>query len=235
MGIGPKEIANNPEKYYGAYVDYAATYRSTDIEAKSDAIGSVGWQIFYADQNNIYLIADDYINTIYLEKSNNILLNGYKVHADSQNRKLLLDYLNTEKNWNKLKTSKAINVKGAPTLEQFINSYNAKHDTKLFYKINTQMEDGINGYYVGTTEDPDSYNIPNINENSENLYFLKSDKATRYWLASGSARVYTHVMAISKDEIGYTDCTDGTIGVRPIVCLSSEIELIKENDYFRIK
>ena len=47
---GAIDIASNPQKYYGAYVDY-----------KENSGSGVSWKIFYSDESNIYLIADDYI------------------------------------------------------------------------------------------------------------------------------------------------------------------------------
>ena len=50
------EKANN---YYGKSVNYTS------------ANGVTGWKIFYADTNNIYLIADDYVNVAKLPKGTN--------------------------------------------------------------------------------------------------------------------------------------------------------------------
>ena len=53
--VDKTEIANNPEDHFGGYVDYTAP--NGDPEVK--------WRIFYADEENVYLIADDYINPEY--------------------------------------------------------------------------------------------------------------------------------------------------------------------------
>ena len=50
------EIVNNPTEYYGKYVNYT-------VPEGGDP--NVKWQIFYADDENIYLIADDYIEYNY--------------------------------------------------------------------------------------------------------------------------------------------------------------------------
>ena len=49
--VTAKEVAQDPNKYYGVYV--------TNYEAEN--AGVVGWRVFYSDEKNIYLIADDYI------------------------------------------------------------------------------------------------------------------------------------------------------------------------------
>ena len=61
--ITSTEIANNPEEYYGAYVDYTPQNGAP-----------VGWRIFYADSENIYLIADDYVPNTYAPNASNGLV-----------------------------------------------------------------------------------------------------------------------------------------------------------------
>ena len=60
-GTTAKDIANSTDKskYYGAIV--------TNYECNNNA-GVNAWKIFYADENNIYLIADDYIASTYVPK-----------------------------------------------------------------------------------------------------------------------------------------------------------------------
>ena len=57
-GITASEIANAEDKsqYYGARVEGYECTNSAAVNA---------WKIFYADENNIYIIADDYIPTDY--------------------------------------------------------------------------------------------------------------------------------------------------------------------------
>ena len=54
--VDSTEIANNPSEYYGGYVTNYTTPNGDP---------NVGWRIFYADESNIYLIADDYIHYDY--------------------------------------------------------------------------------------------------------------------------------------------------------------------------
>ena len=62
--LTPDDIADNPDEYYGDYVDYQPSNGETDVK----------WKIFYAGTNlndsndttnRIYLIADDYISSGY--------------------------------------------------------------------------------------------------------------------------------------------------------------------------
>lgn len=49
--LSASQIAKNPSKYYGQTVNYTPKNKDT----------SVAWKIFYADNDNIYLITDNYI------------------------------------------------------------------------------------------------------------------------------------------------------------------------------
>ena len=86
-GTAP-EIATKPNNYYGATVNYQAPNNP-----------DVGWKIFYAgptpgtEKNNIYLIADDYINPKYAPKgkqNGTISYSGYHITSFCLN-----DYYNS--------------------------------------------------------------------------------------------------------------------------------------------
>ena len=62
--IKASDIASAEDKneYYGKRVEYRPTNGAT----------VANWKIFYADENNIYLIADDYVETKYLPNATNV-------------------------------------------------------------------------------------------------------------------------------------------------------------------
>ena len=73
-GMNSEEIASKPEEHYGGEVkNYLAPSGDPDVK----------WRIFYADEENVYLIASDYIHKNYApESANNTLYdngNGYKL------------------------------------------------------------------------------------------------------------------------------------------------------------
>ena len=75
--VGPGDIASEPAKHYGGEVtNYLAP--SGDPHVK--------WRIFYADEENVYLIASDYIHKNYApESAKNTLYdngNGYRLSFD---------------------------------------------------------------------------------------------------------------------------------------------------------
>ena len=85
--VDSTDIANNPEKHFGGYVTNYTT-PSGDPNVK--------WRIFYADESNVYLLADDYIHYDYAPTSANNTLynngNGYKLSFDD----VLDDYTGSE-------------------------------------------------------------------------------------------------------------------------------------------
>lgn len=76
-GISAKDIANSTDKreYYGAIV---TGYECTNSEAVEN------WKIFYADEQHIYLIADDYISYLYAPDGRN----GTKITKNSNDYRL---------------------------------------------------------------------------------------------------------------------------------------------------
>ena len=65
LELSAEDIQKNPTTYYGAEV----LGYSTDHSETSGAVAT--WRIFYADESNIYLVADDYIASKYAPKGKN--------------------------------------------------------------------------------------------------------------------------------------------------------------------
>ena len=73
-------VAQNPTAYYGKEVEnYGVIYDDT-AEATNK------WRIFYADENNIYLIADDYIHADYAPDSG-----SYEIYVNSTSYRLSMN------------------------------------------------------------------------------------------------------------------------------------------------
>ena len=58
-GMTGAEVAENPNEYYGKTITNYTCPNSAGVSA---------WQIFHADENNIYLIANDYVHRNYIPK-----------------------------------------------------------------------------------------------------------------------------------------------------------------------
>ena len=232
--VSAKDIAKNPAMYYGKEVKYS-TKRNTsiasigkirnlksvaDVDEELEKEG-IKWKIFYADEDNIYLIASNYVK---VDGDN-----YYKIFdTASQN----LEYMNTKSNWNKFVGECAEYATGGPTLAMFANSWNSKYpDNEITY-----FGDEENGFVV---------NKEIVSE--DDLYFNHKEMFFYgYWLASKS-REERYLVNVSVNFWGnnhlvfsgkYED-SDGNealkeIGYRPIVCLKSDIQLQASEDGFII-
>ena len=58
--VTAKDISSNPKLYYGKTV---TNYLCASNYSAENSNGVRAWKIFYADDKNIYLIADDYIHS----------------------------------------------------------------------------------------------------------------------------------------------------------------------------
>ena len=75
-------VAQNPTVYYGKeVVNYGVIYDDTEGSTNK-------WRIFYADESNIYLIADDYIHKDYAPKAG-----SYEITVNSTNYELSMNYV----------------------------------------------------------------------------------------------------------------------------------------------
>lgn len=83
--IYAKDIANatDKSKYYGAIVKGYTCANSEGVN---------NWKIFYADNNNIYLIADDYIKKDFAPKSATQEIHSYSSHWALNMKYVVLDY-----------------------------------------------------------------------------------------------------------------------------------------------
>ena len=127
---------------------------------------------------------------------------------------------------------------GGPTLEMWVASYNEKGYTTLYTRV-----DNI-GYYVGNTEDSANlYYTLNEDENngySDDLYFPHQEEINNcdgYWLASPSANSTYTANLNTVDvlgQVGNSYAFSGNFGVRPLVCLNSEVTAEYENGVWNL-
>ena len=116
---------------------------------------------------------------------------------------------------------------GSPTLELYVNSWNAKYSGNTIYTATrTGMTDSIGwGYYVGDAENPTSTYVSR--SNSDSLYYPHTsqyESCNGYWLASPSATSDDYVMVVGSNGSVYNDYYYGTNrAFRPVVCLPSNI------------
>ena len=222
----------------------------------------MGWKIFYADTNNIYLIADNYVETDKLpagtnakgETTNNKPTVGDKERTAYFGDKLREDYatgtdriVDLVKNLNKSYfidnsfTSTNENMKAVAYMLDTKAWSNFKDTTgKASYEIYEAQAFNETGYQLrinGGTWKNYTNSSSEYLDSSDSLYVLPSSNgANAMWVVSPSATDSYGVMRIDCTCIvGYSGCGNASIGFRPVVCLNSNVELQKTENGFTIK
>ena len=282
-GDTAEDVASNPSKYYGQYVDYQPSNGNTEVK----------WKIFYAGQtpgkqtNNIYLIADDYISSTYAPKGKggtklytkgiykvsfadiiqdysgssditNSLVRPWitflKSYPSSTNRNMkAVAYMLDTKVWSTFTDSegKAEYAIGGPTLDLFCASYNQKYSDKTMQYKTYPPGSMQQGYEIKWSTELNYHPNTGIDglPTNDGLYVINStSKADSMWLASPFAgyhgqyydyevMIVTSYGAVASNYYnGGGTWSDAEDGLRPIVCLKSDVKLQKLSDgTYRIK
>ena len=238
--ITASDIANNPILFYGAYVkDYDCINK--------DAVSS--WQIFYADDENIYLIADNRINVNYVPNTSSgkkvatigenqvyfgsNVRNSYNGSQDITDQRILKWYeyakkysessIVSNKYTAYLLDTNVWNVFAGDKAEYAIGAPTIELFAASYNDINDvkiSYEIADKGYSVKT--DGEEYSErANIEDIVRNMY-----KTGYYWLSSPS--ISNYLSAISSEGIVYCDYTytvSSQPGLRPVVCLKKDVKL----------
>ena len=164
-----------------------------------------------------------------------------KTHNSNSNSKCASSLLCTG-NWSSFANKYADYATGGPSVEMWVDSWNKRHGSeKQLYYSNKEKNNSTSGYYIGTNTEPTTTYVSGLN-NSDPLYFphkestgdFDNDKTDEYcygyWLASPSANDRIEMVYVScSGDVGddYYDSTD--YGVRPVVCLKSDVKLVKSS------
>ena len=274
---------NSPETYYGHYVTNYNSPNDAGINAQNEQ----KWQIFMADDTNIYLITNNYITKQYTGMKNEVgfdynansqtpetatqmwftsILGQYNANTTTTDIPQILSKLdkqsiyhkwinipsNQTKNYNNEKAvasmldvdvwdgyNNSIYSKyaiGGPTLEMFCKAYNETRvdGTDLLYA----NENNTTGYLIQKGNENPVNRLTDLKKgaknstvNLDNCYFKSSTECVYYWLASPSSSnntlciVHTNGVMTWSNTSGYSK-----LGFRPLVCLKSNVHLVKNGD-----
>ena len=251
MAINSGNISANLKKYYSKdIINYSTGNDSLD---NSD----IGWKIFYADENNIYLIADDFIDFEYIPKGKN----NTEVTVKDNNRKYIIGFDNVVNDYTgtvDILNSKAINwitwasrfpdteTNAAKTIAYLLdtNVWNIYEGEKAEYAIGAPTLELYSAAYDKLYDDGFTFGIGkkgySISKEYINSIFPKKNKnGGSFWLASPPSGSYW-----TTDFIFYTGYGSGQTRVfrsgysgvggalRPVICLKEGISLKEtENGY----
>ncbi len=124
---------------------------------------------------------------------------------------------------------------GGPTIELLCKSYKDTHPDRYIecantnsYGYNVKWSDGTTyGYSVSGLQTRVDYT--KIFRNYRLYVIPESSNSSYYWLASPSARSSNYLLYVGFDGDVYYIC-NSTLGVRPLVCLQSGIQLVSNGD-----
>ena len=238
------DIANNPDLYYGkAVINYDCT--------NNEAVDS--WQIFYADDENIYLIASNKILYNYVPNSKNYAvghMDDYQIHFgsvgnDYEGSKSILDTRIAK--WNEYISIYPNSIKRSIRNVAYLldtNIWNVFAGDKAEYAIGAPTIELFSASYNDISDIKLSYEVTN-----ENGYSVKtdgdnydmtaniSDNVGMYggywWLASPSIDSATDILCIYGNKVSHCDFSytpNAQPGIRPVVCLKvgTQLELVSE-------
>ena len=214
-GIGDLVTKDN----YGDYIDLGQNVVGT--EATTD-----DWRILYNDKNgHVYAILADYLpNTNAAVTATGLdTADTYNVYSNTD-RDTLLAGLNHATAWQSLipeKLRSKCQVKGATTVEILMASYNEKYGTNLEYTSYP---------FLRTNPNDDSSSI-------DTLYMPHpgNSSCSGYWLASPNADDAGNVwIALDFGIVNISGYSYTSIGVRPVVSLPSDIQVIKNGTVWTV-
>ncbi len=237
--VTAKTVSKDFRKYCGAYVRYM--YDSNRAE----------WRIFYADENNIYLIYDDCIQSHKVPngrvggniiKESKDLLSYQNLNGIENNNIKVVAYMLDRGIWNKFSDNRyAEYAIGGPTLDILLKSYNKKEEKNYMYRTSGE------GYEIsvdnGTTWEKEFVHLSITLAEDQNLHYGHYLDNSRYfcgylcgyWLASPSANDVNKLLVIDRRYIYSRDFCywSDFIKFRPLVCLKTDVKLkpVAENSY----
>ena len=143
--------------------------------------------------------------------------------SENANMKVVASLLDTDA-WKGFATGvSGAEATGAPTLEMYIKSWNAKQYTQVYCNNSTTT-----GYYVDVVEPPlTAYvNMAGTTGFSDTLYYPHTamyNKCAGYWIASPSASREAQILSVNREGyIGNKNYYTSSYGVRPVVCIPAE-------------
>ena len=211
LGLGSLISKDN----YGDTVDYSVTVNGTTHD---------DWQIYYHNNDYVYLIAAEPVGNVSLDKGTTVasLTNAEKelyskfqvgngpkyTLVDSYDNskavaQLIKDYANFANT--QAYGSNVVGAIGGPTIELLAAGWNAKVGNPTM-----TLTTDTYGYYINGES--------TIEVIGDGLYVMNYE----YWLSSPSAVAYIPVMKVSTDAVNIYDIVMPN-GVRPVVCLKASI------------
>ncbi len=253
--IDSTEIASNPSEYYGGvvsnyttqsgdpninwkifYADSSNIYLIADDYIHGDYApngrgGSAmtsNYGLSFSSVYNDYTGSADILNTSITDSRVQKWISYVGDNTESTNNNIkAVAYMLDTNIWSVYKNSTYADYAiGGPTLDLFVASYNQKHPD-----LNIGYSHDSTGYKVGTGGASSSYSISGLDTTDSTYVISTTDKTYAMWLAAPSTYSSDHVMYVTNEgniDIYFYDY--GYQGFRPIVCLTSGVQLEKQQN-----
>ena len=205
----------------------------TNYTVQTSEMSTNVWRLFYQDNNYTYLITDESIGSyvpsryyssytnssmvsIIGQKLNPMLLEkeNFFIEDNTNNNLRATAWLTDTTKWAEYVNDDAIFAIASPTMELYVNSFNATASTNGTSSIRLNVTG--NGYYV--------VNNPTL-ETSYNWGIYNKDTASSWWIASpnwiNANNVFTVEMA--SKMFGGNTAVSNSYAIRPIVCIPTSV------------
>ncbi len=155
----------------------------------------------------------------------------------SENIRAVAYMLDTNENvWGTFAGSMAEYAIGGPTLEMFVESYNMTHEEESQQLECKEFSSA--GYKIKKGDGSYGNSCSGLLKNElNNLYVIpEREKAYATYFASPGSGSPNFIRYISCDcKISSYECSSAGIGLRPVVCLKSDVTLISSGEDFKIE
>ena len=210
----------------GDYIskDFCPNSKTRKIYVKTDYILSMDYVIsdYNKGTESITDSSPKYLNQLYFSQLEETF------SSSKNNNMCAVAYMTDTSIWGGFAGEKAEYAIGGPTVEILIKSYIQKYNldyqmqatSAALYQIrkNSRSEWG-NGFYL---------------EKSDSMYAISDQsKAKSLWVASPSSAGSSNVFKVrSSGKLENQSCynTTNDVGFRPLVCLKSDVQLVKESE-----
>ena len=224
----------------GDVVDYSTSLNGVELN---------NWKVFYKDGNYVYIILGDYLPATAIDTNSLTGIktsNTYGVKSSVNNRETLMNAITTKSNWadlinngeisgtalsSEIKSDTNVWAIGTPTLDLWINSWNAKYPNDTLYTRYENPVEGetYEGWFVGDVEDPTTKSIVLSNKTGYNqlVYFPYKNElegCKGYLIASPSSYGKDWLMCLHRDgRLYYGKYSNAYYSCRPVIRLPAEI------------
>ena len=233
-----EQNTNNPTDTHIFLItgDFINTAETNRINTTATGMTTYNYNAYWSSAPAFQIVND---TTLTRFKAKEYNVNDHKDNPNSQCVSTLLN----DNNWSSYKDSvnKAEKAIGSPTVEMWMDSWNARYpksSDQIYRKASTDTS--YPGYYVGTSQNPSTYYIDSSVMSAKDgyrnkLYYphtsLSNNFRTEgYWLASTSASNKDLVLYVYVNgAVGNFGYNINELGVRPVVCLNSGITVNAED------